>query len=41
MSKLARETFGIAVLNSACSRSVAGKLWVDIFFDTLNDRDKR
>ena len=26
----------MAVLDSACSRTVAGKLWFDIFFDTLN-----
>ena len=40
MSKLVRETLGMAVLDSACSRTVAKKLWFDNFFDRLNDRDK-
>ena len=40
MSELVRETLGMTVLDSACSRIVAGKLWFDIFFDTLNNRDK-
>ena len=35
-----RETLGITVLDSACSHTVAGKLWFDMFFDTLNDQDK-
>ena len=30
----------MAVLDSTFSRTVAGKLWFDIFFDMLNDRDK-
>ena len=41
MSKFVRETLGMAVLDSACFRIVAGKLWFDIFFDTLNDQDNR
>ena len=40
MSKLVRETLDIAVLNSDCSLIVAKKLWFDIFFDTLNDRNQ-
>ena len=40
MSKIARETLSMAVLDSACSWTVAENLWFDIFFDTLNDRDK-
>ena len=40
ISKLVRETLGMAVFNSACSQSVARKLWFDIFFDMLNDLDK-
>ena len=40
MSKLVRETLGMAVWNSACSHTVTGKLWFDIFFDTLNNWDK-
>ena len=40
MSKFVRKTLGLAVLDSACSRTVAGKLWFDIFFGTLNDQDK-
>ena len=39
MSRLVRETLGIAVLDSACSQTVARKLWFDIFFDTLNKQD--
>ena len=35
MSKLVRETLGMAVLDSACSLTVAGKLGFDIFLDTL------
>ena len=35
-----RETLGRALIDSACSQTVAGKLWFDIFFDTLNDQDK-
>ena len=30
----------MAVLDSACFRTVAGRLWFDIFFDTLNDQNK-
>ena len=41
MSKLVRETLSIAVLDSACSWTVEGNLWFDIFFDMLNDQDKR
>ena len=37
MFKLERETLGMAVLDSACSRTVIGKQWFDIFFDTLNN----
>ena len=40
MSKLGRETLGIAVLDSACSHTVAGKLWFDISLTLLNDGDK-
>ena len=40
ISKLVRETLGMVVLDSACSRTFAGKQWFDIFFETLNDRDK-
>ena len=41
MSKVVRETLGTAVLDSTCSQTVVRKLWLDIFFDTLNDWDKR
>ena len=32
MSKIVRETLCMAVLDSACSWTVAGKQWFDIFF---------
>ena len=40
MSKIVRKTLGMAVLDSAYSQTVAGRLWFDIFFDMLNDQDK-
>ena len=40
MPNLVKETFGMAVLDSVCSWTVARKLWFDIFFDSLNDQDK-
>ena len=39
MSKLVRETLGMTILDSVCSRTVARRLWFDIFFDMLNDWD--
>lgn len=41
MSNLVKETLGMAVLDSACSQTVAGEIWFNVFFDTLNGRDKR
>ena len=41
MFKFVRETLYMAVLDSACSWTVVGKLWFDFFFDMLNDQDKR
>ena len=35
------KTQGKAVLNSACSWSVVGEIWLKVFFDTLNDQDKQ
>ena len=40
MSKLVRETLSMAMLDSACSQTVARKLLFDIFFDMLNDWEK-
>ena len=40
ISKFVRETLDMALLDSACSWTVARKLWFDIFFDTLNNQDK-
>ena len=40
MSNLVKKILGMAVLDSACSWTIARKLWFDIFFETLNDRDK-
>ena len=40
MSNIVGDTLGMSVLDSVCSRTVAERLWFDIFFDTLNDWDK-
>ena len=32
-----KETLGLAVLDLACSQTVAGEIWFSVFFDKLND----
>ena len=39
MSKLLRETLGMAVMDLTSSQTFARKMGFDIFFDSLNDRD--
>jgi hypothetical protein len=40
MSKLLRESLGMAVLDTGCSRTVAGEDWVREYEDTLTDEEK-
>lgn len=39
ISNLVKETFGMAVLDSACTRTLAGEVWLDVYLDTLNESD--
>ena len=36
MSTLVRETLGKAVLDSACTRTICGELWLQVFLEMLN-----
>ena len=42
MSALIKETLGMAVLDSACTKSVTGETWLNLFIDdTLTEEDKK
>ena len=34
------ETFSYAILDSRCIKSVCGKVWLQCYFDALNESDK-
>ena len=40
MTTLVRESLGMAVLDSACTRTVTGETWFEVYHDTLSDSDK-
>ncbi len=40
MSTLVKETLGMAVLDSGCSKTVVGKQWLELYIDTLDEKDK-
>ena len=37
---LLRETMGYALLDTGCSKTVCGKMWLDWFLDTLSDEER-
>ena len=39
MSQLLRESLGMAVLDTGCSRTVAGEDWIQEYEDTLTDEE--
>ena len=41
LSFLLRESLGKAVLDTGCSKTVAGKVWVDEYINTLTEDEKR
>ena len=41
MSALIKETLGMAVLDSSCTKSVTGETWLNFFIDTLTEEDKK
>ena len=41
MSALIKETLGMAVLDSACTKTVTGETWLNLFIDTLTEEDKK
>ena len=41
MSALIKETLGMAVLDSACTKAVTGETWLNLFIDTLTEEDKK
>ena len=41
MSALIKETLGMAVLDSACTKTVTGEIWLNLFIDTLTEEDKK
>lgn len=40
MSALVKETLGMGILDCACTKTVTGETWLDLYLDTLSDRDK-
>ena len=40
LSALLQETLGMAILDSGCSKTVAGKTWMDSYLDQLSDKDR-
>ena len=41
MSALITESLGMAVLDSACTKTVTGGTWLNLFIDTLTEEDKK
>ena len=41
MSAMIKETLGMAVLDSACTKIVTGETWLNLFIDTLTEEDKK
>ena len=41
MSTLVRETLGYAVLDTACTRTITGEIWLQVYLDTLSESDKQ
>ena len=39
MSALIKETLGMAVLDIACTKTVTGERWLNLFIDTLTEED--
>ena len=40
LSRLLDETLGMAIVDSGCSKTVCGKVWMDTYKDQLSDHDK-
>ena len=40
MTTLVRESLGMGVLDSACTRTVTGRIWLNVYLDTLSVADK-
>ena len=40
LSSLLRETLGMAILDSACSKTVCGRAWKDAYLEQLSDSDR-
>ncbi|CAL4065493.1 unnamed protein product, partial [Meganyctiphanes norvegica] len=40
MTTLVRESLGMAVLDSACTRTVTGETWLSVYLDILSDSDR-
>ena len=40
VSMLVKESFGMGVLDSACTKTVTGVTWLNAFVESLSDRDK-
>ena len=38
---LLRETLGMAILDSACSRTVMGQIWYDVYQETMSEADRK
>ena len=41
MSALIKENLGMTVLDSACTKTVTGETWLNLFIDTLTEEDKK
>ena len=41
MSSLIQKTLGMAVLDGACTKTVTGETWLNLFIDTLTEEDKK
>ena len=40
MTTLVRESLGMGILDSACTRTVTGETWLNVYLDTLSDSDR-
>ena len=40
MKHLIGESFGMAVLDSGCTKSVAGEMWLNEYLQTLSEQDR-
>ena len=40
MKNLIGESFGMAVLDSGCTKSVTGEMWLDEYLQTLSEQDR-